>query len=164
MIKITNRVATDNVRKLLLNNFLNDTFTNKINLLRGVYRDDDDKPYVLESVKEAKKILLNNNHEYLDSAGDKDYINQCNRFIFGEDYNKDIISLQSLSGTGALHLGGKYLYDHFSKRIHIPNETWSNHEPIFKQIGFDVKKYPYYENNKLCINKLLDYLDNLIIY
>ena len=160
MIKITNKVATDNVRKVLLNNFLNDTFTSKINLLRGVYRDDDDKPYVLESVKEAKKILLNNNHEYLDSAGDKDYINHCNRFIFGKDYSKDIISLQSLSGTGALHLGGKYLYDNFSKRIHIPNETWSNHEPIFKQIGFDVKKYPYYENNKLCINKLLNYLDN----
>ena len=47
MIKITNKVATDNVRKVLLNNFLNDTFTNKINLLRGVYRDDYDKPYVL---------------------------------------------------------------------------------------------------------------------
>ena len=70
MIKITNKVATDNVRKVLLNNFLNDTFTNKINLLRGVYRDDNDKPYVLESVKEAKKILLYSNHEYLDSAGD----------------------------------------------------------------------------------------------
>ena len=45
MTKITNKVATDNVRKLLLNNFLNDTF-NKINLLRGVYRDDDDKPCI----------------------------------------------------------------------------------------------------------------------
>ena len=161
MIKITKKIATDNVRKILLNNFVNDTFTDKINLLRGIYRDDDNKPYTLESVKKAKKIIINNDHDYLDTAGDRDYISNCNKFIFGEDNNKYMTSLQSLSGTGALYLGGRYIYENINKRIHIPNMTWSNHEPIFKQIGFDVKTYPYYENNKLCINKLLDYIYNL---
>lgn len=160
MIKITKKIATDNVRKILLNNFVNDTFTDKINLLRGIYRDDDNKPYTLESVKQAKKIIINNEHDYLDTAGDRDYINNCNKFIFGKENNKDITSLQSLSGTGALYLGGRYLYENVNKKIHIPNMTWSNHEPIFKQIGFDVKTYPYYENDKLCIDKLLDYIYN----
>ena len=160
MKTIVNKISSDYTRKLLLNNYKNDTSPYKINLLRGVYRDNNENPYILHSVRKAKEMISKYNHEYLDTFGDKEYINLTNNFIFNQ-HNNSLVSVQTLSGTGALHLGGKYLYDNMNTRIYIPNITWSNHEPIFKQIGFDVKTYPYYENHNLCIDKLLDFIKNI---
>lgn len=54
---------------------------------------------------------------------------------------------QSISGTGALRIGGAILnrfYPH-SKTIYLPSPTWGNHIPIFKDSGLEVKHYRYYD-------------------
>ena len=54
---------------------------------------------------------------------------------------------QSISGTGALRIGGAFLarfYPH-SKTIYIPTPSWGNHTPIFRDSGLEVKNYRYFD-------------------
>jgi aspartate aminotransferase len=53
---------------------------------------------------------------------------------------------QSISGTGALRIGGEFLARHFpgNKTIFLPTPSWGNHTPIFKDSGLEVKQYRYY--------------------
>lgn len=55
--------------------------------------------------------------------------------------------MQSISGTGALRIGGAYLQKWFpgNKSIYLPTPSWGNHNPIFKHSGLDVKSYKYYD-------------------
>lgn len=58
-----------------------------------------------------------------------------------------ISSFQSISGTGALRIGGAFLGAFFPhhKDIYLPNPTWGNHVPLFKHSGLAVKQYTYYD-------------------
>lgn len=61
---------------------------------------------------------------------------------------------QSISGTGALRIGGAFLerfYPH-SKDIYLPTPTWGNHIPIFKDSGLNVKHYKYYNKETVGLN------------
>ncbi|KAJ1500984.1 aspartate transaminase aat1, partial [Coelomomyces lativittatus] len=60
-----------------------------------------------------------------------------------------IASVQSLSGTGALRIGGAFLSRFYkpSKRIYLPNPTWGNHIPIFKDSMLDVHRYRYFDKS-----------------
>ena len=54
---------------------------------------------------------------------------------------------QSISGTGALRIGGAFLARFYpeAKAIYLPSPTWGNHIPIFKDSGLEVKTYSYYD-------------------
>ena len=48
---------------------------------------------------------------------------------------------QSISGTGALRIGGAFLgrfYPH-NKTIYLPVPSWGNHTPVFRDSGLEVK-------------------------
>jgi hypothetical protein len=53
---------------------------------------------------------------------------------------------QSISGTGALRIGGAFLARHYphSKAIYLPVPTWGNHIPIFRDSGLEVRGYRYF--------------------
>ena len=55
--------------------------------------------------------------------------------------------MQSLSGTGALRLGGEFLRRFYpgNKTILMPTPTWGNHGPIFKDSGLAVGSYRYFD-------------------
>lgn len=58
---------------------------------------------------------------------------------------------QSISGTGALRIGGAFLerfYPH-AKTIYIPNPSWANHAAVFKDSGLKVEKYRYYNKDTI---------------
>lgn len=58
----------------------------------------------------------------------------------------NVATVQSISGTGALRIGGAFLNSFAqSKDIYLPSPTWGNHIPIFKHSGLNVKTYRYYE-------------------
>lgn len=67
---------------------------------------------------------------------------------------------QSISGTGALRIGGAFLerFYPYHKKIYLPNPTWGNHIPIFKDSGLQVERYRYFDpkTNGLDINGLLE--------
>ncbi|KII88605.1 hypothetical protein PLICRDRAFT_41791 [Plicaturopsis crispa FD-325 SS-3] len=131
-----------------------DTFPQKVNLGVGAYRDDDNKPWVLPVVKKATEILLNDptlDHEYLPITGLPEFTSAAARLIFGPDSPvlSRVASVQSMSGTGAIHLGGLFLARFYQwgaaeKSIYISDPTWANHYAVFKNLGINPLTYPYY--------------------
>lgn len=65
--------------------------------------------------------------------------------------NDRIAITQSISGTGALRIGGEFLnrfYPH-AKKIYIPTPSWANHNAVFKDSGLEVVKYKYYNKDTI---------------
>merc|ERR1719367_772684 len=90
--------------------FKADPNPNKINLGVGAYRDDDCKPVVLPSVKEAQNRIndANLDNEYAPIVGIQRFNELAVQLAYGEDCQalKDgtVACLQALSGTGSLRL------------------------------------------------------------
>ncbi|KAI9880559.1 MAG: Aspartate aminotransferase, cytoplasmic [Pleopsidium flavum] len=132
-----------------------DTFEKKVDLGIGAYRDNDAKPWVLPVVKQADEKLRqdpNLNHEYLPIAGLPEFTSAAQRLILGADSSalkeKRVVSLQSISGTGAVHLGGLFLSKFYPRPSHQPiyfsSPTWANHNQIFTNVRLPIKTYPYF--------------------
>ncbi|RDW90650.1 uncharacterized protein DSM5745_02425 [Aspergillus mulundensis] len=127
----------------------------KVNLGQGTYRDDNGQPWVLPSVREARKAILENGlyHEYLPILGLKGLRDGVAKLIFGGGYDalaQKLATSQAVSGTGSLHLAGaliksvtpKHLLE--KRKVYIPAPTWSNHHLLFSSLGFDVVPFTYY--------------------
>jgi aspartate aminotransferase len=123
----------------------------KVNLCVGAYRDEEGQPWVLPSVRQAEKRMLENNvdKEYLPIDGDPAFIQRAVQFAYGEDVDLDkIAAVQTLSGTGACRLGGALLAQTCpDKTIYIPTPTWGNHWKIFKACGLKSAPYRYYSRS-----------------
>jgi len=132
--------------------FNSDNFPKKVNLGVGAYRDDNGKPYILECVREAEKRIYEKkmDHEYAGIGGNVDFTSSTAKLLFGEDcepLKKDeIVSVQAISGTGALRLAANFMRKFLQqKNVYLPDPTWKNHIPIFKDSGFEVSYYKYYD-------------------
>lgn len=69
-----------------------------------------------------------------------------------DSFKHDRIAItQSISGTGALRIGGEFLARHYplSKKIYIPTPSWANHNAVFKDSGLEVVKYRYYNKDTI---------------
>ncbi|XP_075213115.1 glutamate oxaloacetate transaminase 2 [Lycorma delicatula] len=137
--------------------FKKDQSKKKINLGVGAYRDNCGKPYVLGSVRKAEDIIADNflEKEYLPISGMPEFCDLSSKLALGEDNiaiqeNRHAV-VQTLSGTGALRIGGAFLARFFPgcKEINLPTPTWGNHIPVFKDSGLSVKRYSYYDQ-KTC--------------
>ncbi|CCC66975.1 hypothetical protein NCAS_0A04170 [Naumovozyma castellii] len=126
----------------------------KVDLGIGAYRDNQGKPWVLPSVKSAELAIHadpNYNHEYLNITGLNALTSGAANIIFGPDSdaikNERIVSTQSISGTGALHIAAKFLSKFFPERkIYLSDPTWANHQAIFQAQGLVTNTYPYWDN------------------
>merc|ERR1719158_1554816 len=66
--------------------FQADTDARKVNVSIGAYRTDEGKPLVLNCVKKAEKLLIDQtslNKEYLPQRGDVSYSTLCQQMLFG---------------------------------------------------------------------------------
>ncbi|KAG6484947.1 hypothetical protein ZIOFF_053472 [Zingiber officinale] len=125
----------------------------KVNLGVGAYRTEEGKPLVLNVVKKAEKMLLNNPSrvkEYLPITGLADFNKLSAKLIFGADsraiQENRVATVQCLSGTGSLRVGAEFLARHYNERaIFIPQPTWGNHPKVFTLAGLSVKTYRYYD-------------------
>ncbi|KAG1718349.1 pyridoxal phosphate-dependent transferase [Suillus lakei] len=125
----------------------------RINLGVGAYRDEDGKPYVLNAVKKAEEKLTaaKLDKEYLPITGLPGFTSSAAKLAYGADSvprNQNAIAVtQTISGTGALRIGGTFLAKHYphSKTIYVPTPTWGNHIPLFKDSGLEVKYYRYFD-------------------
>jgi len=133
--------------------FNNDKDAKKINLGVGAYRDDDGKPFVLKCVREAEKRIYEKkmDHEYAGISGVPDFVSASAKLLFGQDCpqlkNDEIVSAQSISGTGALRVAANFMrrFVKHTNDVYMPNPTWANHIPIFKDAGFNPTQYRYYD-------------------
>ncbi|KAL1969548.1 hypothetical protein VTN77DRAFT_8986 [Rasamsonia byssochlamydoides] len=134
-----------------------DTFKEKINLGVGAYRDDQGKPYVLPSVRAAEEIVVASrlDKEYAGITGIPSFTKAAAELAYGADspaIKEDrLVITQSISGTGALRIGGAFLqrfYPH-AKKIYLPTPSWANHAAVFKDSGLEVEKYRYYNKDTI---------------
>lgn len=143
-----------------------DKYDKKVNLGVGAYRDNNGKPYVLPSVKQAQSDLIADDtvdHEYLSITGLPEFTSAAAKLILGADSaalsEKRVSSVQTISGTGANHLGAVFL-DRFyqfqkfglEKQIYISNPTWANHKAIFNSAGIKPVDYPYYDSKTIALD------------
>ncbi|XP_020101330.1 aspartate aminotransferase, cytoplasmic isoform X2 [Ananas comosus] len=125
----------------------------KVNLGVGAYRTEEGKPLVLNVVRKAEQMLVNDPSrvkEYLPITGLADFNKLSAKLIFGADspaiQENRVATVQCLSGTGSLRVGGEFLARHYHERtIYIPLPTWGNHPKVFTLAGLSVKTYRYYD-------------------
>ncbi|ERT00853.1 hypothetical protein HMPREF1624_02086 [Sporothrix schenckii ATCC 58251] len=131
-----------------------DESPDKVDLGIGAYRDNNGKPWVLPVVKKAETIIHddpNTNHEYLPIAGLNTFTTKAAELILGADSpalaEKRVISIQTISGTGAVHLGALFLAKFYTgnRSIYFSNPTWANHGQIFGNVGLPTLTYPYFD-------------------
>lgn len=64
--------------------------------------------------------------------------------------------MQTISGTGALRVGAeflaRYLPEKFQRIIYISDPSYVNHVPVFRNAGFEVKYYRYYDTKKKALD------------
>ena len=119
--------------------------------------DDQGKPYVLPSVRTAEEKVVDSqmDKEYAGITGVPAFTKAAAILAYGRDstpIKEDRVAItQSISGTGALRIGGEFLarfYPH-GKKIFIPTHSWANHNAVFKDSGLDVQKYRYYNKDTI---------------
>uniref|UniRef100_A0A8C5UW04 Aspartate aminotransferase n=1 Tax=Microcebus murinus TaxID=30608 RepID=A0A8C5UW04_MICMU len=57
------------------------------------------------------------------------------------------VTVQTISGTGALRIGASFLqrFFKFSRDVFLPKPSWGNHTPIFRDAGMQLQGYRYYD-------------------
>jgi aspartate aminotransferase len=134
----------------LATRFKEDPDPKKCNLGIGAYRTAEGKPWILPSVAEAEKMVVNDpgaDKEYVPIDGKPEHKKYVQELIFSQKAidSGTLVTSQALSGTGSLSLIAQFLSCYLGvKTIHIPDPTWGNHPAIFKRAGLDSAKYTYY--------------------
>jgi aspartate/tyrosine/aromatic aminotransferase len=147
-----------------------DTDPRKVNVSIGAYRTDEGKPLVLNCVKKAERMLLEDNSlnkEYLPQRGDVEYAKLCQQMIFGKESklitDGVIATAQTLSGTGALRLGAEFMKRYAAdKAVYVSSPTWGTHNSIMEHAGVPCKPYRYWdaENRNLNLKGMLEDIEN----
>ncbi len=119
--------------------------------------DDKGKPSVLPSVRSAEKKVVDSalDKEYAGITGVPAFAKAAAVLAYGSGstaIKEDRVAItQSISGTGALRIGGEFLARHYpnAKNIYIPTPSWANHNAIFSDSGLEVIKYKYYNKDTI---------------
>ncbi len=139
--------------------FREDNNPNKVNLAVGVYKDEKGQTPIMESVRQAERVLLEkeSSKTYLPISGDPEYDSEVQKLVFGET-SEVVLSgraatVQTPGGTGGLRVGADLLHRFLPKAtVWISDPTWANHKGVFTAAGFTLKSYPYYDAERKCID------------
>ena len=98
------------------------------------------------------------NKEYAGITGVPAFTKAAALLAYGPDsvpLREDRIAVtQSISGTGALRIGGAFFHRFYphAKAIYIPNPSWANHNAVFRDSGLTVEKYRYYQKETIALH------------
>ncbi|KAJ5983595.1 hypothetical protein N7481_005694 [Penicillium waksmanii] len=133
--------------------FKADSFKEKINL--GVTTRAS--PTFFSSVRAAedKVVASRSDKEYAGITGIPAFTNAAAELAYGTGSavikNDRLVITQTISGTGALRIGGAFLERFYpgAKKVYLPNPSWANHNAVFKDSGLEVAKYRYYNKDTI---------------
>ena len=124
----------------------------KVNLGVGVYTGDDGKVPLLECVRRAERLLVEQPtpRNYVPIDGLAAYDKTVQSLVFGADCpalkEGRIVTVQALGGTGGLRVGADFLRRTApNAELFISDPSWENHRAVFESAGFKVNTYPYYD-------------------
>jgi aspartate/tyrosine/aromatic aminotransferase len=151
----------------LLDAFATDPRKEKVNLMIGVYKDENLKSELFSSILLAKEKIQKEDElaNYFPIDGYAPLKDLLGSLVFGSELwsrcSEQIYIAQSVGGTGALRLGADFLLREVGKTICIPNYTWPNHALVFQRAGFQIFKYPYYSHEKkgFDLQAMLEFFD-----
>lgn len=115
---------------------------------------------MLPSVRSAESNVVSSklDKEYAGITGVPSFTKAAALLAYGPDsapIKEDRVAItQSISGTGALRIGGAFLerfYPH-GKTIYIPTPSWANHKAVFSDSGLEVKQYKYYNKDTIALD------------
>lgn len=138
----------------LLGAFNADVRKEKINLMVGIYKDDQMRAELLSSVKKAKELILVQDlmADYLPIDGLGELTELLGPVIFSDllwrEKQGSIYAAHTTGGTGALRVAGEFLAQQVSRTVYLPNHTWPNHRLVMERAGCKVETYPYYSKEK----------------
>ncbi len=140
----------------LVEKFMADPRSHKVNLSIGIYFDAQGRLPVLDSVRaaEVERAKEAKPRGYLPMEGLAEYRQGVQHLLFGRDEQllKRIATIQTLGGSGALKIGADFIKKWFpTSKVYVSNPTWDNHKSIFEGAGFEVGTYPYYDSEKIDI-------------
>ncbi len=140
----------------LVEKFMADPRSHKVNLSIGIYFDEQGRLPVLDSVRaaEVERAKEAKPRGYLPMEGLAEYRQGVQHLLFGHDQQllKRIATIQTLGGSGALKIGADFIKKWFpTSKVYVSNPTWDNHKSIFEGAGFEVGTYPYYDSEKIDI-------------
>jgi aromatic-amino-acid transaminase len=132
--------------------FAADTNPAKVNLGVGVYYDENGKLPLLQCVQEAEKRMMASPtaRGYLPIDGIAAYDSAVKALVFGADSEPvksgRVATVQAVGGTGGLKIGADFLRKLSpGAKVMISDPSWENHLALFRNAGFDVVSYPYYD-------------------
>jgi len=135
----------------LTTGYKNDKNPKKVNLGVGAYRDNDGKPYVFPIVRKVEAEIVANHaldKEYLPIDGLADFTKGARGVMFGFNSplvnDPRVVSVQTLSGTGALRVIADFLVKHRPSALYVSNPTWGNHNAVFGAANLPVRQYRYF--------------------
>ena len=140
----------------------------KIDLGVGVYKDDQGRTPILESVKkaEARMVEQEETKSYLGVYGAADFAPLIQNLLLGQDSDilkqGRIASTQTPGGTGALKVAADFISANLEgARLFVSDPTWGNHTSIFNSAGVEVIEYPYYdpETNDVRFDDMMAFLE-----
>jgi aspartate/tyrosine/aromatic aminotransferase len=136
----------------------------KINLSVGVYQDATGKTPILESVRQAGRLVLERQKtmSYLPIPGSPAYATAVQRLMFGDGHELETSGRAATShtpgGTGALRVTADLIHQQLPKAtVWFTQPTWPNHPQIFAAAGVATKSFPYFDakSNSLAFEEAL---------
>jgi aspartate/tyrosine/aromatic aminotransferase len=132
--------------------FRADPRAKKINLSVGVYQDATGKTPILESVRQAGKLVLERQKtmSYLPISGSPAYAAAVQPLLFGEGHEVESSGRAATShtpgGTGALRVTADLIHQQMPKAmVWLTQPTWPNHPQVFAAAGVPTKNFSYFD-------------------
>ncbi|MGR3500742.1 amino acid aminotransferase [Pseudaestuariivita sp.] len=123
----------------------------KVDLIVGVYKDENGKVPVMRAVKgaEAKTLDAEATKTYVGIAGDADLNTRTPQILLGKGHAAleagRVGAVQSVGGSGALRVACDLIASTIpGTTVWVSNPTWANHIPVAKAAGLRVDHYPYF--------------------
>ena len=140
----------------LMQTFKEDPRANKLDLGIGVYKNENGQTPIINAVKEAEKILWEQEttKSYTKLTGDSDFQTVMKELIFSDCVSEDIISTaHTPGGTGAIRQAFELIrLASPNSKIWISNPTWPNHISILKFLNIPYSEYVYFDKKTCELN------------
>jgi aromatic-amino-acid transaminase len=124
----------------------------KVNLSIGIYFDDAGRIPVLDSVRRAEALMLEQGSPkpYLPIEGAAAMRSAVQQLLFGAGHEAitsgRVATLQTIGSSGGLKVGADFIKRWLpNSQIWVSDPTWDNHRAMFEGAGVTVNTYPYFD-------------------
>ncbi|MGJ8682277.1 aromatic amino acid transaminase [Paraglaciecola sp.] len=138
--------------------FKADTNPNKIDLGVGVYKDEEGRTPILNTVAKAQTILLGkeDSKTYITPQGVQGYIDGMLQLMLGKGnpvlLADRVAAVQAPGGCGALRILAELIKRCDDKlTVWVSDPTWANHIPLIGNSGLNIETYPYFDKDSASI-------------